>query len=119
VNTIRGLALDERLRPRLARDAGGYSGRALKPIALAAVHACRRATSLPIVGMGGIETGRDALEFLACGASQIALGTVLFADCDAPSRVRAELEETLAEAGFASPEDAVGVAHAAVAGRAN
>jgi dihydroorotate dehydrogenase (NAD+) catalytic subunit len=119
VNTIRGLALDERLRPRLARDAGGYSGPALKPIALAAVHACRRATSLPIVGMGGIETGRDALEFLACGASQIALGTVLFADCDAPSRVRAELEETLAEAGFASPEDAVGVAHAAVAGRAN
>src|SRR5207253_648878 len=50
VNTIRGLALDERLRPQLSRGAGGYSGPALKPIALAAVHACRRATQLPIVG---------------------------------------------------------------------
>ena len=52
VNTIRGLALDERLRPRLARATGGYSGPALKPIALAAVYACRRVTELPIVGNG-------------------------------------------------------------------
>src|SRR5581483_2995522 len=86
VNTIRGLALDAALRPRLARGAGGYSGPALRPIALAAVHACRRATQLPIVGMGGIRTGRDALELLACGATDLALGTVLFADLDAPAR---------------------------------
>ena len=84
VNTIRGLALDERLRPILARATGGYSGPALKPIALAAVHACRRATALPIVGMGGVQTGRDVLEFVACGATNVALGTVLFADPDAP-----------------------------------
>ena len=59
VNTIRGLALDERtLRPLLARGSGGLSGPALRPIALAAVHACRRATGLPIVGMGGVATGR-------------------------------------------------------------
>ena len=112
VNTIRGLALDAALRPRLARGAGGYSGPALRPIALAAVHACRRATQLPIVGMGGIRTGRDALELLACGATDLALGTVLFADPDAPARVRAELAEELARAGFATPDDAVGVAHA-------
>ena len=88
VNTIRGLALDERLRPRLARGAGGYSGPALKPIALAAVYACRRVTQLPIVGMGGVRTGRDALELIACGATHVALGTVLFADPEAPARVR-------------------------------
>src|SRR5439155_19179465 len=60
VNTLRGVALDARLRPTLARGAGGYSGPALKPVALAAVLAARRATDLPIVGMGGVVTGRDA-----------------------------------------------------------
>jgi dihydroorotate dehydrogenase (NAD+) catalytic subunit len=112
VNTIRGLALDERtLRPVLARGVGGLSGPALKPIALAAVFACRRATRLPIVGMGGVQTGRDALELLAAGASAVALGTVLFADPDAPRRVRSELEAELAALGLDRPEDAVGLAH--------
>ena len=114
VNTIRGLALDERLRPILARATGGYSGPALKPIALAAVYACRRAAQLPIVGMGGVRTGRDALELLACGATHVALGTVLFADPDAPARVRAELAEAVGAAGFERVEDAVGAAHEAV-----
>src|SRR5256885_5250155 len=61
VNTLRGIALDARLRSTLARAAGGYSGPALKPVALAAVHAARSATDLPIVGMGGVQTGRDVL----------------------------------------------------------
>src|SRR5262249_26874073 len=100
VNTLRGLALDERLRPGLARAPGGYSGPALRPVALAAVWACARATRLPIVGMGGVRTGREALEFLACGATDVALGTVLFADPEAPSRVRSELAEAAAKAGF-------------------
>jgi dihydroorotate dehydrogenase (NAD+) catalytic subunit len=112
VNTMRGLALDPRtLTPKLAIATGGYSGPALKPIALAAVHRCYIATGLPIVGMGGIATGRDALEFLAAGARAIALGTVLFADADAPSRVRAELAAELATHGLAGVEDAVGLAH--------
>jgi dihydroorotate dehydrogenase (NAD+) catalytic subunit len=93
VNTLRGLALDRNLTPILARGAGGYSGPALKPVALAAVHAARRVTELPIVGMGGVWSGRDALEFVACGATHVALGTVLFADPDAPARVRAELAQ--------------------------
>ena len=81
VNTLRGLALDERtLTPRLALAAGGYSGPALKPVALAAVFAAYRATRLPIVGMGGVATGRDALELIAAGAAHVALGTVLFSD---------------------------------------
>ncbi len=114
VNTIHGLALDERtLAPRLGHELGGYSGAALKPIALAAVYQCYRATGLPIVGMGGIMTGRDALEFLAAGARAIALGTVLFADPHAPSRVRRELADELAAHGLASTEDAFGLAHRA------
>jgi dihydroorotate dehydrogenase (NAD+) catalytic subunit len=111
VNTIRGVALDERLRPRLNRAVGGYSGPALKPIALAAVHACHAATGLPIVGMGGVATGRDALELIAAGATHVALGTVLFADPDAPARIRSELAAEAAALGFADPADAHAVAH--------
>jgi dihydroorotate dehydrogenase (NAD+) catalytic subunit len=113
INTMRGLALDPRtLKPRLARGAGGYSGPALRPIALAAVHACFRATGgLPIVGMGGVETGRHALDLVAAGASAVALGTVLFADPGAPARVRAELTAELEARGLARLEDARGLAH--------
>jgi dihydroorotate dehydrogenase (NAD+) catalytic subunit len=112
VNTIRGLALDERmLRPRLGTAVGGLSGPALRPIALAAVWACYRATSLPIVGMGGVSSGRDALELIAAGATEVALGTVLFADPDAPARVRQELAAEAAALGFADPAQARGTAH--------
>jgi dihydroorotate dehydrogenase (NAD+) catalytic subunit len=114
VNTIRGLTLDdETLLPTLGTETGGYSGPALKPIALAAVHRCYRATGLPIVGMGGVATGRDALELIAAGATAVALGTVLFADNEAPSRVRAELAQELAARGFERPEDVRGLAHRA------
>jgi dihydroorotate dehydrogenase (NAD+) catalytic subunit len=94
VNTIRGLALDASTRrPKLARGAGGYSGPALRPIALACVDACARAVALPIVGMGGVTSGGDVLDFLAAGASAVALGTILFSDPLAPSRIRAELSD--------------------------
>ncbi len=119
INTLRGVALDAQLAPRLARGAGGYSGPALKPVALGAVLAARRATQLPIVGMGGMQSGRDVLELIACGATHAALGTVLFADPDAPARIRAELTDECARAGFASPADAFGVALGNVANLAN
>jgi dihydroorotate dehydrogenase (NAD+) catalytic subunit len=113
VNTIRGLELDERtLRPRLGRAVGGYSGPALKPIALAAVFTAYRATGLPIVGMGGVTSGRDALDLIAAGASAVALGTVLFADPDAPARVRSELAVEAAALGFEDPAAVRGAAHA-------
>jgi dihydroorotate dehydrogenase (NAD+) catalytic subunit len=113
VNTIRGLALDARtLQPVLGTATGGYSGPALRPIALAAVYACRRASELPIVGMGGVTTGHDALELVAAGASAVALGTVLFADPDAAARVRAELDGELELLGLDSLEAAEGLAHA-------
>jgi dihydroorotate dehydrogenase (NAD+) catalytic subunit len=112
VNTMRGLALDERtLEPRLGTATGGLSGPALKPIALAAVYACRRATQLPIVGMGGVMNGRDVLEFVACGANDVALGTVLFADPEAPARVRDELAAELSAHGFVAVDDAFACAH--------
>jgi dihydroorotate dehydrogenase (NAD+) catalytic subunit len=111
VNTLRGMKLDAELRPVLATASGGLSGPALKPVALAAVHACFRATALPIVGMGGVASGRDALELHAAGACAVAIGTVLFSDPYAPVRVREELSAELATLGLSSAEQACGIAH--------
>jgi dihydroorotate dehydrogenase (NAD+) catalytic subunit len=114
VNTIRGLALEPgTLMPKLGRAVGGYSGPPLKPIALACVYACAEAVDVPIVGMGGVQTGLDALELVAAGASAVALGTVLFADPEAPSRVRAELSDEVRARAFASAGEARGVSHQA------
>jgi dihydroorotate dehydrogenase (NAD+) catalytic subunit len=118
VNSLRGLALDEwTLEPRLGRAVGGYSGAALRPVALAAVYGCYRATKgkLPIVGIGGVESGKHALELVAAGASAVALGSVLFADPGAPQRVRAELESELKARGFDELSEARGLAHRAAA----
>jgi dihydroorotate dehydrogenase (NAD+) catalytic subunit len=76
-------------------------------------------TSLPIVAMGGVQNGRDALELIACGATHVALGTVLFANPNAPRRVRAELVDEAAKLGFGSPEDAYCAALGGVANLAN
>jgi dihydroorotate dehydrogenase subfamily 1 len=92
INTIRGLALERSsARPVLARGAGGYSGPALKPIALACIWACASAVDLPIVGMGGVASAGDVEDFVAAGASSVALGTWLFVDPWAPRRIRSEL----------------------------
>jgi dihydroorotate dehydrogenase (NAD+) catalytic subunit len=118
VNTIRGLALDPAtLRPRLGRGVGGYSGPALKPVALACVYACAQAVDLPIVGMGGVSTGLDALELVAAGASMVALGTILFGDPEAPARVRAELAAEATARRLRTPADATGAALEAVGNR--
>jgi dihydroorotate dehydrogenase (NAD+) catalytic subunit len=119
VNTLRGLALGARLTPTLSLGTGGYSGAALRPVALAAVYAARRVTSLPIVGMGGVSNGREALELIACGATHVALGTVLFADPDAAQRVRRELDDAARDAGYATAGDAFCAAHAAVVSSVN
>ncbi len=115
VNTLRGLALDSRtLRPTLARGTGGYSGPVLKPVALAAVYACSAAVEIPIVGMGGVRSGLDALELIAAGASAVALGTILFSDPGAPARIRAELAAEVAGRDLGHPLDARGVAHSSL-----
>lgn len=111
-NTLRGMALDPRtLEPRLSTESGGLSGPALRPVALAAVYACAQVSRLPIVAMGGIVTGEHALAFLAAGAQDIALGTVLFGDPGAPRRVRDELQTAAEARHFGRIEDAIGAAH--------
>jgi len=115
VNTLRGLALDERtLRPKLGRGTGGYSGPALKPVALAAVYACSAVVGIPIVGMGGVQAGLDALELIAAGASAVALGTILFSDPAAPARIRSELAAETAARNLGHPLDALGAAHSSL-----
>lgn len=112
VNTLRGMTLDPKtLKPVLARGTGGLSGPALKPVALAAVHACYAATKLPIVGMGGVATGRDALDLIACGAQHVALGTVLFVDPDSPARIRRELRDAAEALDVADADDMYALAH--------
>lgn len=113
VNTIRGLSLDEKtLAPTLGSSTGGLSGPALRPVALAAVHACYMVSQLPIVGVGGVESGRHALELIAVGASAVGLGTILFREPEAPARVRAELASELAAIGLSDVAEARGIAHA-------
>ena len=92
INTLRGLALDPSTHETvLARGSGGLSGPSLKPIALHAVHTCYAATRLPIIGMGGVATAQDVIDMVACGAKHVAIGTALFSDPGAPSRIREAL----------------------------
>ncbi len=92
INTLRGMAVDAAARrPRLRSVTGGLSGPAIKPVALAMVHALARAVRVPIVGIGGIRTGEDAAEFLCCGAAAVQVGTATFYDPAAPVRIAHEL----------------------------
>ena len=100
VNTLRGMALDPRSgRPWLGGGAGGLSGPAVRAVALAQVSAVAARVGLPVVGMGGIATGRDAADFLAVGATCVAVGTESFRDPGAGLRVSRELASIRAESG--------------------
>jgi len=118
INTLVGMAIDlETRQPVLARGTGGLSGPAIKPVALAAVYRVAAAVTVPIIGMGGLWTGRDAAEFLMAGASAVAVGTAVFADPAAPGRVVAELGEFMFERGFERVADMVGLANKGFLGR--
>ena len=96
INTLKGTAIDPATgAPALGNGYGGLSGPAVRPVALEQVRSVRAAVGLPIVGMGGISTGADAAEFLALGASVVAVGTENFRDPRAGSRVALELESSL------------------------
>ena len=92
VNTFLGMAVDlERRRPVLDNVVGGLSGPAIKPLALYMVHKVAMAVRLPIVGMGGIATAQDALEFMVAGSAAVQVGTANFYDPSAPARVASEM----------------------------
>jgi dihydroorotate dehydrogenase (NAD+) catalytic subunit len=112
INTLLGMVIDtDTMRPALGGVTGGLSGPAIRPVAVRCVWQVKRAIPhLPIIGMGGIRTGLDALEFLLAGASAVSVGTAVFGDPSAPARVLAELEAALDERGFVAAGDAVGFA---------
>ena len=113
INTLLGLVIDtDTLRPALGGVTGGLSGPAIRPVAVRCVWQIRQALpDVPILGMGGIRTGLDALEFVLAGANAVSVGTTLFGDPTAPVRILDELARALGERGFERFEDAIGVAH--------
>jgi dihydroorotate dehydrogenase (NAD+) catalytic subunit len=113
VNALLGMAIDPgSMRPALAGTFGGLSGPAIRPVAVRCVWQVREALpDVPIIGTGGVRTGRDALELILAGASAVAVGTVLLHDPSACSRVLRELEEELAALGVDRVADVVGQAH--------
>jgi dihydroorotate dehydrogenase (NAD+) catalytic subunit len=124
INTLLGMVIDtDRLRPQVAGVTGGLSGPAVRPVAVRAVWQTRaamlegRLPTVPVIGVGGVRTGRDALELVAAGASAVQVGTATFNDPSAPVRVGRELRELLHQKGFERLTDAVGVAHERLVGR--
>lgn len=115
INTVRGLAIDVTLRrPVLAHGLGGLSGAAIKPVGLACVWQIYRRVKIPVIGVGGIRTGTDALEYVMAGARALEVGTtVAFDGIGAFGRLNRELSERLEALGYSRVEDAVGAAQTA------
>ncbi len=113
INTLLGMVIDTTsMRPALAGVTGGLSGPAIRPVAVRCVWQVHQALpDVPLLGMGGIRTGLDALEFLLAGASAVSVGTTVFGDPTAPVRILAELEQALSERGVEQVSDVVGLAH--------
>jgi dihydroorotate dehydrogenase (NAD+) catalytic subunit len=113
VNTFQGMAIHiDKWEPMLANGCGGVSGAAIKPQAVFQVHQVyskvAKEAGIPIIGMGGVRTWQDAVEFALAGASAIAVGTALFIDPDAPNKIATGLREYLARKGLGSFRELVG-----------
>jgi dihydroorotate dehydrogenase (NAD+) catalytic subunit len=113
INTLLGMALDlDTMRPVLAGVTGGLSGPAIKPVAVRCIWQVHAALpDVPILGMGGVRSGLDALELILAGASAVSVGTAVFGDPTAPARVLRELRDALVERGLPTVGAAVGHAH--------
>lgn len=108
VNTFTGMVIDiERRRPVIANNTGGVSGAGIKPIALRMVYEAAHSVKIPVVGMGGIMTGKDALEFMCAGARAVQVGTANFADANAMPRIIGEMNEWLDGHGIKSVNEIV------------
>ena len=109
INTITGMAVDAKTRtPVLANITGGLSGPAIKPVALRMVWEVSKAVSIPVIGMGGIMTGRDAAEFMIAGATAVMAGTATICSPDALARIIDELETFCGQQGIAKVTELTG-----------
>ncbi|RJP82607.1 MAG: dihydroorotate dehydrogenase [Candidatus Zixiibacteriota bacterium] len=109
INTLVGMAVDVRTRkPRIATVTGGYSGPPIKPIALAKLHEVRKAVSLPLIGIGGISTADDALEFIITGASAVEVGTANYVQPDSAIQIISGLRKYCETHGLSRMQDLVG-----------
>ena len=113
INTVLGMVINlETMKPHLGGKTGGLSGPAIKPIAVRAIYQVHAALPhVPILGMGGVSSGRDALELILAGASAISVGTASFGNPTALITIQNELRELLAARGFATMQQAIGYAH--------
>jgi dihydroorotate dehydrogenase (NAD+) catalytic subunit len=111
VNTFVGMVIDVNTRrPVLSSGSGGLSGPAIRPMAVHLVHKVARAVSMPLIGIGGIRTGEDALEFLMAGASAVEVGTATFTEPAAALRVAAEIDAWCRVHGIADVTALIGAA---------
>ncbi|CAB5044851.1 unannotated protein [freshwater metagenome] len=113
INTVLGMVINlDTMRPHLGGKTGGLSGPAIRPIAVRAIYQVHEAMpKVPILGMGGVSNGRDALEMIAAGASGVSIGTASFGNPMALISVAQELKDLLNAKGFTSLRDAIGFAH--------
>lgn len=112
INTLMGMRIDlNKKRPILANKTGGFSGPAIKPVAIRMVYQVFEAVSIPIIGMGGIMNAEDVLEFLLAGASAVEVGTANLIDPYASKKIIEDLPSVLEKYGFKSVQEAIGYAH--------
>jgi dihydroorotate dehydrogenase (NAD+) catalytic subunit len=113
INTVLGMVINlETMKPHLGGKTGGLSGPAIRPIAVRAIYQVHAALPhVPILGMGGVASGRDALELILAGASGISVGTASFGNPTALINIQNELRDLLAARGFATLQQAIGYAH--------
>jgi len=109
INTIPAMVIDiERRRPVLGNTTGGLSGRCIHPAAVKVVYDAHKATSLPILAMGGVYEAKDAIEFFLAGATAVAVGTALFTDPESPVRISHGIADYCERHGFSSVRDLIG-----------
>jgi dihydroorotate dehydrogenase (NAD+) catalytic subunit len=113
INTLLGMVIDTNsMRPKLAGKTGGLSGPAIRPVAVRAIYQVHQAfPNTPIVGMGGVASGRDAFELILAGASAVSVGTATFGNPNAAMQIKEELSQLLTKNGFSDFRDAIGFAH--------
>jgi len=113
INTVLGMVINiDSMKPHLGGKTGGLSGPAIKPVAVRAIYQVHAALpKVPILGMGGVASGRDALELILAGASGVSVGTASFGNPSALIDIQNELRDLLAARGFATMQQAIGYAH--------